>query len=103
MGFGPVRRLVHRQWHRTAVVKKINGHTSVPTAVGRLESPIEVGQEIDRSVIVFSGSQNTRHHDADIWLGVIAYHSCVDHESQKRILVGRIILIQQRFCIVVAD
>lgn len=94
MGFGPVRRLIHCQWHCTAVIKKINGHTIVSTAVGRIESAVEIGQEIDISVIKSSGSQDTRHHDADVWLGVVSYHGCVDKQSQKRILVGRIIFSQ---------
>ena len=103
MGFSPVRRFIHHQWYCTAIVKKVNGHTNIPTTVGGVEGAIEVGQEIDLGVIVFSGSQDTRHRDADVWFGVVSYHGCVDNESQKRVLVGGIILIQQGFCIVVTD
>ena len=72
--FGAVCRLVHGQWHSSAVVKEVNGYACVSTLVGGIESTIEVGEKIHAGVIMFSWSQDPRHFHAHIWFGVVSDH-----------------------------
>lgn len=102
-GVGAVGRLVHHEGSGSSVVEEVDGLGHAARVRGG-ERTREVWEKVDALIFTRSIGENTRHGDQRTGVGsVVANDGSVHHEGQYGLLVRRVVLLQQRSGVVVAD
>jgi len=100
---GVVGRHVHHQRLRTTSVEEVDRDTRAATIVGGGQRSGEVRKQVYALIVAGTRGQKTRNRNANVWLGVVADGGGIDDEGQQRLLVRRIVLLEECSGVVVAD
>lgn len=88
----------------TASVQEVGLDTHLASLVGRGETTIEVGGQVDLDALVHAiGVQDTGNADTNVGLGVVTNDSGVDQEGQQGVLVLGSVLLEQCSGVVITD
>lgn len=88
----------------TTCIQEVDSDTCSATIVGRGQTSVEVGYEVDtRAIVSPVRVQDTRNCNTDIGLRVVTDDGSVNQEGQQGVLIGSIVVFEQGGCVLVTD